>query len=297
MLIIASEHLPEMSPNSSYAFDLLLGFCESEGIVKECIAAALSIVLMLPDTSYSLIKLPPPTAKPDFFFVQHSGNVYYRKLFECLNCCITLSCIPEGISSLLCSVLFDPQIPCNLVGAHFLGVAEAIKPVRYHPRKLARLMASRSPELSPLWLAAIWSGRTNRILKSAMNGLPPISLPIASWTATLQSFLQAEYLAAIHQIDFIPRAYEYSIIYLASPTASMPFTPSPPFGETAASNLSLDVREHLSHGHRPTKYRTYWLSKKGVPLQGLDKWIDMPRLNVFLPFVAKVEDTEILELK
>ena len=77
----------------------------------------------------------------------------------------------------------------------------------------------------------------------------------------------------------------------------MPFTLSPPFGETAASNLSLDVREYLSHGHRSTKYRIYWLSKKDVPLQGLDKWIDMPRLNIFLPFVAKVEDTEILELK
>lgn len=237
-------HLQSASPNSFEAFNLLQSFCESNDIDKECIAAALALVLILPDTSFGPIKLPPPTLKPNILFVQHPGNAYCGKLFKCLNRCITLSCIPEGITSLLCSVLFDPKVPCNLIGAYLLGITEAFEPAKSDPQKLARLMATRSLELSPLWSTAIWSGQATRILNCAMNGMPPVSLPIASWTATMQSFVQAEYLAAAHQTDFIPRACEYSLIYLVSPPANMPLTPSPPFGETAGLNISLDVREH-----------------------------------------------------
>lgn len=140
----------EVSPDSSSAFDILVDFCMSEGITKECAAAALAIVLTLPGDTVSTIKLPPLITRLNSNSARGEKDHYYDKLFECLNSCITLSCSQEGIDSLLCSVFFDPKVPCNLVGAHLLGVTKAIEPVKSNPRAFANLMVRRCPKISPL---------------------------------------------------------------------------------------------------------------------------------------------------
>lgn len=185
--------LPEVSPDSSSAFNILVDFCISEGITKECTAGTLAIVLTLPGHTISTIKLPPLVTPLNSNSARGEKDHYYDKLLECLNSCISLSCSRNGINSLLCSVFFDPKVPCNLVGAHLLGVTKAIEPVKRNQRAFANLMVRRCPKISPLWLAAIWSGQASRILVCSMGALPPISLPVASWTETLQSFLQIGY--------------------------------------------------------------------------------------------------------
>lgn len=174
----------------------------------------------------------------------------FTRLSENISRCITLSCCDEGIVSLLCSVFFEPGVPCNLIGPHFFGVRKAIEIVKNDLHHLAQLMVTLNPKVSVLWHVMIWRGQSTELLNTAMGGMPPISLPVTSWTGTLQSFIQASYLPASNRDTYVPRAWEFSIIYFINPNANVPFTPSAPFGETKTVNLNLDVREHLSHNHR-----------------------------------------------
>ena len=99
-----------------------------------------------------------------------------------------------------------------------------------------------------------------------MGGLPALSLLVASWTGTIQSFVQAGYHSITDRPDSIPRAREYSIAYFIRSDVVLPFTLSPPFGETSISNLSLETMTHLEHHHRPILYRTNWLLDTGEEL-------------------------------
>lgn len=246
-----------------------MNFCVENKIDAESVAAALAVVLMIPQSTVE-IKLPPISATPVKFnttysleswrdSIKESKKDCYDKMFECLNQCITMSCTLEGISSLLCSVLFDPAVPCNLIGAHLCGITKAIEPIKGNAETLFRLMARKSPSTSPFWLAAVWTGQSSEILSSALAGMPPLSLPMASWTEAPQSFLQLEYRAITHRAEFITRAREFQILYYINPSAPMPFAPSPPFGETAVSGTSLEIRAHLSHKHLPIQHKTYWV--------------------------------------
>ncbi|KAL9024572.1 MAG: hypothetical protein Q9196_006423 [Gyalolechia fulgens] len=174
-----------------------------------------------------------------------------------------------------------------------LGAMKVIKPLQSDPRNLAPLLAKKCPKISPLWLATIWNGQSSRVLKSAWGGLPPISLPAASWTDTIQSFLQASYLPITDRRDAIPRAREYSVAYLVRPDIIIPFTPSPPFGETAPSNLSLEVKEHLEHNHRPILHRTSWVLETGEELPDQKGLKRIPQPNYLrLPPIARTEYME-----
>ena len=260
-------------------------------MTRECVAA-LAIVLTLPERTDSPLILPCLTVSLELDAARSQNDDGYKNLFNSLNNCITLSCSFEGIDSLLCSVFFEPTVPCNLVGAHLMGVMKAIEPFKSDPRIFAPLMAKKCPKLSPLWLATIWNGQVSRVLKSAMGGLPPISLPAASWTGTIQSFLQAQYCPITGRRDFIPRAREYSVAYLVRPDIMIPFTPSPPFGETAMSNLSLDVKLHLKHDHRPILHQTSWMLETGeeLPDQRGPKFVPQP--DIRLPQIARTDHIE-----
>jgi len=283
----------EALPNSLYAFQFLESFCSSQGVTKDCAAMALAVVLMFPEHRAGPIKLPPLAATARIHGSPGVEENYYKSLYGCVSRCITLSCCDEGIASLLCSGFFEPKVPCNLIGAHFLGVRKAIEPVKSNPKVFARLMVRQNPIASSLWLAAIWTGQSSKFLDSALGGMPPISLPVASWTAALQSFIQVGYHSTSNRDGFIPRAQEFSAIYFVRSDAIIPFTPSPPFGEIAASDISLDIRRHLLHDHKPMQSTTYWIFETGElqPAQKKPKSIDYPILQLLSIARASSDDS------
>ena len=118
---------------------------------------------------------------------QNDNN--YKNLFNSFNNYITLSYSFERIDSLLYNIFFKPTVPCNLVGAHLIGIIKAIEPFKSDLCIFVLLIAKKCPKLSPLWLATIWNGQVSRVLKSAIRGLLPISLLAALWIGTIQSFL------------------------------------------------------------------------------------------------------------
>ena len=171
--------------------------CAANGISKECVAAALAVVLILPQSNVE-IRLPPLSTTPVTTYLNDSrkiweetlpskypglsGKGYYDQMFESLNQCIIMSCTLEGVYSLLCGVLFDPAIPYNLIGAHLADITEAIETIEGSAEAFVRVMARKSPSTSPFWLTAVWTGQKRGILASALAGMPPLSLPMASWT-------------------------------------------------------------------------------------------------------------------
>lgn len=248
-----------------------------------------------PDASRSHrspLVLPCLTTPPKLDAARGQNEDCYESLNDCLDSCITLGSSSEAIDSLLCGVFFEPTVPCNLIGAHLLGVMKAIKPLQSDPRILASLMVKVCPKISPLWLATIWNGRVSRTLKSVAGGLPPISLPAASWTETVQSFLQASYCPITDRRDAIPRAREFTVADCVRPDIRTPFTPSPPFDETATSNVSLEVKTHLQHDHRAILHNTSWILDTGEELPDRKGPRSIPRHNLLLAPMVRMEYVE-----
>ena len=239
--------LIEASPSPSLAFQILMDFCRSKNIVEEFFAA-LAIVMMLPDSTRPP-STPPVITASSIFKIHDFPQHRYYELFDNLDKCITLSCSPKGIDSLLCSSFFESSISCNLVGAYLLGAKQVIESIGSDSKSFLRLMSKKSPKFSLLWLAAVQFDQSARLVASSVGGMPPIHLPVASWTNTLQSFLQIWYHSTSGCLDTLPRATEFQYAFMVDPNIPTPFTPSPPFGETALSNTSLLIRSHLMHNH------------------------------------------------
>ena len=251
---------------------------------------ALAVVLMHPKYRAGPIVSPPSVALEDVHRSSGADENFYKRLSKNLSRCITLSCCDECIDSLLCSAFFEPRVPCNLLGAHVSGVRKAIEPARSDAKVFARLMVRQNPKTSALWLAAMWTGQADRLLNCAFGGTPPVSLPVASWTGDLQSFVQAGYYSISNRDGLIPRAEEFTTIYLVHPDARVPFTPSPPFGEIAISNTSLEVQSHLLHDHKMMESTTYWIfdAEELYPAQEKSRIVKRPILR--LPPIARASD-------
>lgn len=292
-----SVHEIQVQLGSLGAFQILRHFCLSAGVTKECATMALAVVLMFPEHRDGPIKLPALAAPDDSHCSTGVDERFYERLSRCLGRCITLSCCNEGIASLLCSQFFEPKVPCNLIGAHLSGVRKAVEPVVSDSDLFARLMVRRNPRISPLWLAATWSGKASKLLVNVWGGLPPISVPMASWTGALQSFVQVGYHSISDRNDFIPRTREFSAIYLVHSDAGIPPTPSPPFGEIAMSDISLDIRRHLAHDHKPMQSTTYWIfgAEELYPAQNKREIIEPPMSRV--PRIARASNNDSFQTK
>lgn len=169
----------------------------------------------------------------------------------------------EALDSLLCSAFFDPGVPCNLLGAISLGIKDAMTPNEDNHRTLIEAITERRPHLALLWRGAMCTGQATPLLQRAMKDLPPISLVAAFWTNTIQSFLQVSYVASGTRETSISRACEFTTSYFCRNEASIPWSAAPPFGSTSTSNLSVEVRHHYRHNHRPLWWRSYWILRSG----------------------------------
>lgn len=288
-----SANKAETPLHSLSAFRHLENSCLSEGVSNECTALALATVLMSPHFRAGPINLPAITPSKSVRHHTSVDGVYYERLSKSLSRCITLSCCHEGISSLLCSPFFEPKIPCNLIGAHSSGARKAVEPAMSDPKLFARLVAKQNPKVSAFWLAAILMGHGSKYLNSALGGMPPICLPIASWTGFLQSFVQVGYDSISNRDGFCTRAQEFTTTFLIRPTAPMPFTTPPPFGEIEKTNISLQVQKHLRHDHRILKSMTYWISRDREFHPVSERPDIAERPFVRLPHIARASDNGI----
>lgn len=265
-------------------------------LAKEC-ALALGIVLSSKSKlTGGEIQLPRPTEPLQTVVHLDEGDPIrqsegYDKLFASLDKFLTLSCVEDGIGSLLCSVFFDPAVPCNLVGAHWMGIRQALEVSENSPQRLGNAIAAQKPRLSILWQGIMWNGieDVNEVFECVLNPLAITNLLIACWTRTTQSFLQATYHDKADQQNSIPRMREFSTAYFARDILK-PFTRAPPFGSTRIPNTSLDVRRHLGHHHRPLQWRLYWLLNSGEKLL-VDSGFDCKEIRLLEPEETEHEES------
>ncbi len=231
----------QIHPNPSIAFDILSRYCAVSGLEQEFLVG-FATILMLTSRNVPRPTLAVPVS-------------------------ISISCTQDAFDSLLCSAFFDPEVPCNLVGAVSLGIAKALLQVDADYQRLIRAISERAPHLSLLWLAVVRNGQAKHILDMALQMLPPICLIAGIWTNTIQSFLQVSYSPAGTMENSVLRSFEFSTSYFCRPQASAPWSPAPPFGSTRINNLSLEIKEHYGHEHKLLWWRTCWnlISGQRVP--------------------------------
>jgi hypothetical protein len=246
---IRSRQWVEVSPNSASAFDTLLHFCASENLLNEFLTG-FATVLMLTSRNTPLPRMESPVPVSHSTARRATIDTRFWKLFKDIDKFMCLSATQDALDSILCSAFFDPSVPCNLVGAASLGIKQAVLAGNNEYDLFLQAIAIKKPHLSFLWNAAVSSGQAKSLLSMALMDLPPVCLPAALWTNTLQSFLQIDYCPNVPEEGAIARANEFATSFFCREEVSVPWTPSPPFGTTTVKNLSLEVREHYGHGHR-----------------------------------------------
>lgn len=272
----------EVSPSSSAAFAILYESCASRGLNAEYVIG-LATVLMLPSRNAPPPKLVPPVMLPGSVIPSKKGHLISERLFESIDRCMAISSTQDALDSLLCSAFFNPCIPCNLVGALSLAITEALLPVDTDYRGFITAVANKAPHLTPFWVAILLNGQAMPLLAMTLKDLPPVCLIAAFWTNTVQSFLQVTYNPDHSTETSVPRSSEFSISYFCRSEVSVPWSPAPPFGSTGTSNLSLEIKEHYGHKHRPLWWCSYWVlrSEERVPASS-QIWLKAPPAQFLL---------------
>ncbi|RSL69548.1 hypothetical protein CEP53_002174 [Fusarium sp. AF-6] len=269
---------PILLSSSSEAVLPLLGTCPSFEAAVRYIAeysalhsaseqnrAAFAAALLLPLANFDRrkVRLPFPrfTVKTEPKTTSH-GPIWGQDLRQ-FDRLLTLSCNPQGIKSLLTSVFYEPDIPCNVCGAWLQGTFALIHSKHTQDvDMLARMFFLRRPHLSFLWLGAMITGAHKNLLKSPRGLLETeeIDPHEAAWTGTLASFIQEPVYCVHPDASSIARADEWRLAYLSQGLSEYkfpPLHPYPPPGMTAMEDLDLEVRPHATcagkHGLKVSK--------------------------------------------
>lgn len=106
------------------------------------------MVLVLTSTLAPPPCLPKPTRvpKPD----ETLGDRWdkkYDELFESIDKCISLSCVLEGVDSLMYAAFFDPSVPCKLVDAQITGIGKRSEAIRQRISETGRVNDKKVPKI------------------------------------------------------------------------------------------------------------------------------------------------------
>lgn len=214
-LIIYRDKWKPVTTDSHLAFSILVEFCISGGLEGEFLIGLVS-VLLLTSRHTPAPKFAPPiktlTAHITSPLRQNDRN--FREIFESIDKCVFLSSTQDALDSLAWSALFDPSVPCNLLGAASLGIRKAISTENeVDNRKILKAIAYMKPHLSLFWAAIIRNDQVTSYLNLALNSLPPICLVAGLLTETTQSFFQITYQSTGEQKGVISRANEFQTSY------------------------------------------------------------------------------------
>ncbi|KAF5000804.1 hypothetical protein FGRMN_1411 [Fusarium graminum] len=245
------------------ACQYLADYCNNHSISNDLSLAALAAALLIPTVKFNnrTINLPiPEVADNARNQVPKPPSTLEFKMPEIsqLDRLLTLGCHARGVKSLLASVLFEPDICCNVVGRWLDGSFAFLDTVR-DPRLLLRILIERDPGLGFLWFGSFITGAHHKTLQEGRAGWWIVDLEAAAWTNTLVSFIQLPVHRSKPETQFISRADECRLLFLCHGMSYTvpPLFPFPPFGSSALVDTNLEVREHsicgnthgLKYGH------------------------------------------------
>lgn len=272
-----NDPLPDVAPLSSdRAFEVLAEFSLLHNLGSQFLVA-LAAALTFPTHKHykTEVRLPLPTqtGRKSSTTTSEKMPSQWATIKEHLPHYISLSCCPELVMSTLCGMFWEPDVPCNLVGPWLHPIlnevpdAETIaaKPGFYH-EIVAIICGFRRPQICPLWLGAVASGLTPRILRLVERGKPPLNLLAFPWTGCPQGFMDipgsGPYVHGDASGDMVDRADVWRLLHVLPLEEddygyhNRPLTPWMPFGKTRKEYCSLNIfchlgcpRHHLEYQH------------------------------------------------
>src|SRR5438045_1966428 len=197
---------------------------------------------------------------------------------------MALSCIPNVLSSSMFGCLWEPGVDCNVASEWLYPVLQEIVPSLKKEERcqiIVRMMATRRPNSSPLWLGAAITG----LLPKAGQNLPPISLEATVWTESSQSFMNPRFhrrlriFRNIKDQKFIRREDEYRLLYITDVGsrryASPPLSPWSSFGVVELKDAAFEAQQHHTCGHRLAYSHWNWQLKDGLSLRDSGMMVQM----------------------
>lgn len=195
---------------------------------------------------------------------------------------MTLSLSPWVIGPSLWSVFWDPEVPCNFAGYWLLPIAASLQPI-INQNKMEVLAKTMSATIAaPLWLGLAICGRgpvVDCILPSIVKLRDyPFFRPdidAAAWTGAATSFLDRHQTRPSYD-DMVSRADVWRLRhdcyqnYLDDGFLHTPPYGWPPFGNMRATDVELEIRDHLTCSHNWTYTHWQW-SFSGIVDHGFSR--------------------------
>ncbi|KMQ49204.1 hypothetical protein A7C99_6826 [Trichophyton rubrum] len=253
--------------SSVEALGYIKEYCNLHGLTEQSYAA-LSVALLLPRLSSRArnVPLPIPKLNHEVCVSGIKGRASQEQLYELkyLDKFLVLSCNTKGICGLLSSIFYDPKVACNFASPWLQAIIAVIKHVG--DTQIIHVMAARSPHLAFIWLGAIITGFHNDVIRDGQSGLIPIELHSATWTGTIQSFIQEPLSKPLVTDGYISRANECRLLYIIQDEfhERLPLSPWHPFGQTALEDTELSIRSNAEKVTGGLVYAKWsWDSKVG----------------------------------
>ena len=248
-------------PSACQAFEFLKMFSSFRNLDDQ-MSAAFMAALTIPTHNYfrSIVRLPfPISAANDQMDHSRAYTSTCVIHFGELPFFMSLSCNITVVTSCLCALFWNEDVPCNLVSPWLHPVLNElskcidVEASRLHYHELLSYMcAIRRPSIFPLWVGASISGLAPKVLslvESGISELDPVAYP---WTGCPQSFMEITLPKTICKSPNgdITRADAWRLRYLP-PTLDddlhynqPPLAPWKPVGWTKWQNCELRVQAH-----------------------------------------------------
>ncbi|KAJ5793953.1 hypothetical protein N7457_000552 [Penicillium paradoxum] len=273
--IQSTAHEP---PPSTTAFQYLTHYCTHHHIYAQC-SASLSAALLIQDPFFRTPKLPiPKPANTNQTNTQSPQSIpaLISKHKSLLPYYMTLSSSPWTTMQSMCSVFFNPDIPCNLVAAWINPAFAIINPL-VKQGNLVHLLSSlsaRQPRVASLWLGATILGIAGVHLNSCKAGLMSPSLEAEAWMGMPTTFITQPVGVYDENADTVQREDECKLLFLATDSDGsynhgyLTCWSWKPFGNTRLCDVNILVREHLCCGCHDLGYEGWsWDLDGGLKIE------------------------------
>ncbi|KAK2877793.1 hypothetical protein FQN49_001191 [Arthroderma sp. PD_2] len=197
-----------------------------------------------------------------------------------------LSCLSNAIPSSLFGCFWEPDVKCNLTSEWLHPPLHEVLPTLLEKGQchiIVRMMAARRPNTAPLWLGAAVTGLLPRMISICRSYLPPTLLETSVWTSSSLSFMDPDLRQDVpisHNTagqEIISREDEFRLLYLTDFNSEVykapPLSPYAPFGEVSLEQCALEVRLHVSCGHRLAYHQWIWKGQNDQKLCDNGIWL------------------------
>lgn len=268
------------APSSSEARELLTEFCLLFGLtsahehepMSPCTAAfmgALALPFYRDDDLRPQLMVPPLKRNTGNDPAVQDGSPI-EQLYSDLPYYMTLSMHPISVGSMLWSIFWQPDIPCNLVSPWLQAIHDTIRPIleKKDAVFLGKLFSHRRQRISIMWLGIFFLGdptifdRISRYLETLeerphFSSTSPPDISVAAWTGSAQSFVdlngsQNQCSDTIARADILRGRYNFRLSDTRHSTLSWR-----PFGDISAHAIEPDLRGYLKCGC--TREYQYWV--------------------------------------